>query len=154
MLRAAGDRRHPELSQTPIHWFRVGRETPLHPYERLILGYRNLAPEAKRIAEHLVDEFFSEEEFRLLRDYLHERHHEDLRTSVLMAPINPVKADTASRVGARRPFGLATEIPGKEIHVLFSLSDEPGYTLPFAVSGFYLTAAVWPADAPAAHAEP
>jgi hypothetical protein len=65
MLRAAGDRRHPELSQTPIHWFRVGREAPIHPYERLILGYRSLAPEAKRIAEHVVDEFFSEEEFRL-----------------------------------------------------------------------------------------
>jgi hypothetical protein len=146
-LRAIITPRRLDVVHTPIHWFRVGRVEPVVPYERLILGYRTLPQPAKTQAERVVDEFFSEEEFRLLRAYLRDRHHEDLRTSVLMAPVNYLRPDAASRLGARRPFGMVKEAPGKEAHGVYRMSEEVGYSLPFAVSGFYLTGVVSPASA-------
>ena len=125
--------------QITFHWFRIQREAPLAPYETLLLGYKNLTPEVRSRAEALVDEFFSESEFHQLRDYLRQRHGEDLRTTVLMAPVSAVKPDLGTRAGSLRPFAQCDV--GRETGGGFCrLSDEEDYGLPFPVWGYYTTA--------------
>ena len=119
-----------------FHWFCVGRTTPLAPYATLIMGHRNLSDAALARAEATVDEFLSEPEFHQLRAYLRNRHGEDLRTTLLVAPVSAVKPDAGTHVGQERPFaqievGAAT---GKGFH---RLSEDEGYTLPFTVWGYY-----------------
>ncbi len=122
------------VSLITFHWFYVDRSVPIAPYSSLILGYRTLSDTARVEAEMLVNELFREEEFHLLRDYLRTRHHEDLRNSMLVAPISATKPDTGTRAGGLRPFGRITPQDREEIFV-HRLSDEPGYSLPFAVWG-------------------
>jgi hypothetical protein len=87
-----------------LHWFVVGRQEPLAPYESLILGYSRLIPATRATAERTVNEFFSEAEFHLLRDYLRLRHSKDLRTAVLCAPVPSIHPDANTRTGMMRPF--------------------------------------------------
>lgn len=131
--------KHP-WSHVTFHWFYVGREAPLAPYESLIMGYRGLSAEGKTRAERLVDEFFSEDEFHQLRAYLQTRHRDDLRTTVLTAPVHPLKADTTTRAGSLRPFQHACvedDIAGSGF---CRLCEEDGYCLPFEVWGYYAAA--------------
>ncbi|MBC8101835.1 MAG: hypothetical protein H7Z41_04525 [Cytophagales bacterium] len=134
--------------QITFHWFRIEREEPLAAYETLLLGYKNLTPEARTKAEAMVDEFFSESEFHQLRDYLRQRHGEDLRTTVLMAPVNAVKPDLGTRAGSLRPFAQCASGPNGGSGFC-RLSDEENYGLPFPVWGYY-AAAIAPAHLTAA----
>lgn len=120
-----------------FHWFHASRETPVAPYASLILGYSQLSGEAKTRAEAVVDEFLSEDEFHLLRDYLRERYHEDLRTAVLVAPVNTLKPDAGSRAGTLRPFSRRTDGDGVSGSGFCRLPEDPRYSLPFAVWGYY-----------------
>ena len=124
---------HPVVT---FHWFRVGREEPIASYERVILGYKSLTEEARARVEATVDEFFTEEEFHLLRDYLRQRNGTDLRTTVLTAPVSAVRPDGGSKAGALRPFALCPENPA-EGSGWYRLADEEGYSLPFTVWGYY-----------------
>jgi hypothetical protein len=134
--------------QITFHWFRIEREEPLAPYETLLLGYKNLTPEVRSRAEAMVDEFFSESEFHQLRDYLRQRHGEDLRTTVLMAPVSAVKPDLGTRAGSLRPFAQVGR-NGDNGSGFCRLCDEENYGLPFPVWGYY-AAAIAPAHLTAA----
>lgn len=142
-------------SEVILHWFRVGRAEPIAPYPSLLLGYSGLTAEGRARAERMVDEFFTVDEFHRLRDYLRSQHGEDLRTAVLSAPVSAVRPDGATRAGALRPFyppvlspkesGSLEGEPERRGTVpeggIFRLSEEEGYSLPFAVWGYYMVAA-------------
>jgi hypothetical protein len=125
--------------QITFHWFRIERVEPVAPYEKLLLGYKNLTPEVRTRAEAMVDEFFSESEFHQLRDYLRQRHGEDLRTTVLMAPVSAVKPDLGTRAGSLRPFAQVNH-DGDNGSGFCRLADEKDYGLPFPVWGYYAAA--------------
>jgi hypothetical protein len=125
-----------DLYSVTVHWFCVNRSAPIAPYASVLLGYKSLSDEARVRAEMLVDEFFREEEFHLLRDYLRERHHEDPRTAMLVIPVSAVKPDTGTRTGTLRPFGMPSANEREEV-TIFRLAEEEGYSLPFTVWGAY-----------------
>ena len=118
-----------------FHWFCVSRKTPAPatPAE-LIMGYKTLTEDARARAEATVSEFLTEDEFHQLRSYLRERHGEDLRTTLLCAPVSATKPDSGTQVGLERPFAQCAPKPGSGFH---RLSEEEGYTLPFEVWGYY-----------------
>ena len=149
-----------------LQWFCVGRETPIAPYESLIMGYRTLNETVRTRAQQTVDEFLSESEFHQLRDYLRQQHGKDLRTAVLTAPVAAIRPDTTTRTGALRPFRFcldaapsaetreategaeADESPVPEPIMgridppltrggFCRLAEESGYSLPFAVWGYF-----------------
>jgi len=126
-----------ELSSVTVHWFVADRPDPIAPYASVILGYKTLNDTAKARAEMLVNEFFREDEFHQLRVYLRARHHEDPRISMLTIPVTSVKPDTATRAGGLRPFGRTPWDEREEI-IIYRLSEEPGYSLPFVVWGAYI----------------
>jgi hypothetical protein len=136
-LRTVMPRTKHELSSVTVHWFVADRKEPIAPYATMILGYKTLSDAARTRAEMLVNEFFREAEFHQLRVFLRERHHEDPRISMLTIPVASVKPDTATRAGTLRPFGRSPWEEREEI-VIYRLSDEPGYSLPFAVWGAYI----------------
>jgi len=127
----------PGRGKITFHWFCVGRQEAIGDYTSLLLDYRGLARDAQEKAERLVDEFFREEEFHLLRSYLESRHGVEVRTAMLTTPLASVKPDTATRLGTLRPFYI--EPPEQQTEVLLHpLANEEGYTLPFTVWGAYL----------------
>jgi hypothetical protein len=103
------------------------------------MGYRSLGTDVRIRAERVVDEFFTEAEFRALRDYLRLRHGDDLRTAILSAPVHPIKTDTTTRAGNLRPFLACVEDPVVGCG-LCRLCDDSGYTLPFPVWGYFAPA--------------
>jgi len=119
-----------------VHWFRVDREVPLDPYERLLLGYRTLTDEARSRAEAMVNEFLSEDEFHELREYLQRQRGTDLRTTVLVAPVSATRPDAATRTGGLRPFAQCEEDPHSGSG-FFRMSEQDGYPLSFAVWGYH-----------------
>jgi hypothetical protein len=130
-----------------FHWFCVARPEPVAPYVSLIMGYRNLTDAARERAEAMVDEFLSEDEFHQLRSYLRERHGEDLRTTLLVAPVSAIKPDAGTHIGQERPFAQCVLGNGNGFH---RLSEEEGYTMPFSVWGYYSLPTPMRAHAPAA----
>jgi hypothetical protein len=136
-LRTVMPRTKHELSSVTVHWFVADRQEPIAPYASVILGYKTLSDTARARAEMLVNELFREDEFHQLRVYLRARHHEDPRISMLTTPVASVKPDTGTRAGSLRPFGRTPWDEREEI-VIYRLSDEPGYLLPFAVWGAYI----------------
>jgi len=134
------DSQHAFSRHVTFHWFCIERPEPIAPYASLIMGHHGLTPEARTRAEQMVDEFFSEEEFHQFRDYMQTQHQDDLRTTVLSAPVHAVKPDTSTRAGSFRPFraGVEDSIPGSGF---CKLAEEEGYSLPFSVWGYYIPAA-------------
>jgi len=146
-----------------LQWFCVGRETPIAPYESLIMGYRTLNETVRTRAQQTVDEFLSESEFHQLRDYLRRRHGKDLRTAVLTAPVAAIRPDTTTRTGALRPFRFCLDAPPAPETApdadesenaapepilgrmdlpqmrggFCRLAEENGYSLPFVVWGYF-----------------
>ena len=98
------------------------------------MGYKTLSEDARARAEATVCEFFTEDEFHQLRTYLRERHGEDLRTTLLCAPVSATKPDSGTQVGLERPFAQCVPKAGSGFH---RLSDDEGYSLPFEVWGYY-----------------
>jgi hypothetical protein len=117
-----------------LHWFRKDRPAPIGSYEDLILGYKQMNPEQQRSSERMVDELFTEEEFHALRSFLQRKKNQDVRTGMLVPPVNSVKPGNELGLGLVRPFG--DRIEGTE-GGFYKLSDEPDYTLPFPVWGYY-----------------
>jgi hypothetical protein len=120
-----------------IHWFVKDRETPVAPHAQLVESYAKLTSEAQDRAGCMVDEFFTAEEFGQLRDYLFAKHREDLRTGVVVPPVNGVKQDNDRNRKLIRPFSHLSE---DENGGFYRLCDEPGYTLPFCVWGYFTRA--------------
>lgn len=125
------------MSLVTVHWFVVGRSEPIVPYLTVIQGYRTLTAAARTRAELMVDEFFREDEYHQLRAYLQERHHKDLRTSMLTTPVTSIKPDGDTRIGRRRPFAQPAP-ESRDTVAIHKLSEESGYSLPFTVWGVYI----------------
>lgn len=117
-----------------FHWFRRDRAEPIGVYTDLILDYRHLSDEKRQAAEAAVDEFFTEEEFYVLREYLYKAQGEDLRTGILVPPVGVGKQDSEARLGLTRPFRDCLEGAGGGF---CKLSEQEGYSLPFSVWGYY-----------------
>jgi hypothetical protein len=120
--------------QVTLHWFRTDRTEPVAPYPGLILGYGQMSPEQQRSAERMVNELLTEEEYRALRDYLQTKKRADLRIGVLVAPVNALKPANELGLGLVRPFGAHVDGEGGGF---YRLSEDPDYTLPFSVWGYY-----------------
>ena len=123
-----------------LHWFVKDRERPIGAYPELIERFAQLSPEVQARSKLMVDELFTQEEFFAFRTYMYEKHGEDLRTEVLVPPINGAKPENAQNRKLVRPLGLCRE--GEE-GGFCQLSDEPDYSLPFAVWGYH-TGVNWP----------
>ena len=122
-------------AQVTLHWFRKDRPQPIGSYEQLIQSYKQLTdPDQRRRAERMVDELFTEEEFFALRDYLRIHQGADLRTGVLVPPVSGVKYESEGKPGLLRPFSQRVDGEGGGF---YRLDEEPTYTLPFAVWGYY-----------------
>lgn len=118
-----------------LHYFIVERpQPPVASFEGLILNYKQMSQEQKEVAEGTVRELFEEEEYYALRDYLRDEKSEDLRTGMLVTPVNALKPGNELGLGLSRPFGARKD--GEE-GGFYRLCDEPGYNLPFAVWGYY-----------------
>ena len=128
-----------------LHWFIRERAEPIGPYEKLVESYAKLGPEDRHRAEQMVDEFFTEEEFVALRDYLFRKYREDLRTGMLIPPISAARQDNDKNRRLIRPFGLCQTGDGGGFCELF---EEDGYSLPFTVSGYYAAVATRPMAEP------
>lgn len=132
-----GTLRHPDIARgASVHWFRHGRrETPVAPYETLILGYKQLKPDEQERAEAMVDEMFTDAEFQALRAYLYESQPgADLRTSMMVPPISSTKQENERNRGLVRPFSICEE---GESGGFYRLTEQPGYALPFPVWGYF-----------------
>jgi hypothetical protein len=120
-----------------LHWFCKERPTPVTNFAELIMGHKGLSEETRLNAEAAVSEFFTEDEFHQLRAYLRDTHRQDLRTAVLVPPVNALHPDHGTRVGAERPFArqAVEEAGGRKGFV--KLSETEGCNLPFTVWGYY-----------------
>ena len=117
-----------------FHWFVKDRREPVAPYEQLLENYKQLTPEGKLQAQRMVDELFSEEEFKSLRTFLYEKYREDVRTGILVPPINGIRQDIGPNRALVRPFAAC---PDDESGGFCRLSEKDGYALPFSVWGYY-----------------
>lgn len=134
-LPYGGLRRFKAHSGATIHWFYKGRRAePVAPYEKLIQSYNQIKGEDKERAEAMADELLTAEEFYLLRAYLYECQNEDVRTTMIIPPINPIRQENERNRGLIRPFGACVEGVGGGF---CRLSEEPDYTLPFPVWGYF-----------------
>jgi hypothetical protein len=138
-------------SQLMVHWFVKDRESPVAPYAELVEKYNQLPEESRARARRVVDELFTEAEFHALRDYLRVHLRQDVRTAMLVAPINSLKQHEEANRGLIRPFGDSCEmgdsvpevgdgVPGRMAgggRGFCRLAEEDGYTLPFAVWGYW-----------------
>jgi hypothetical protein len=108
------------------------------PYAQLIENYKQLAEPNRRRAECMVDELFTQSEFDALRAYLYEKHRTDLRTTLLVAPINGIKQDNLENRALVRPFAAC---PEGDQGTFYRLCEMDGYSLPFRVWGYYTSPA-------------
>ena len=120
--------------QVMIHWFVIDRQTPVAPYGQLVERYSQLSAEDRVRAEQMVDELFSEPEYFELRRFLYEVRHEDLRVSMMVPPVNALRQDNAPNRKLIRPFRA---LPEGDDGCFVRLCDQPDYSLPFAVWGYY-----------------
>jgi hypothetical protein len=130
--------------QVTLHWFVKDRPQPVAPYAELVERYSQLAPEARQRAGRIVDEMFTESEFHALHAYLYDREREDVRTAMMVAPVNGSNLDNRENRGLIRPFGDDPDRRegGEPSHGsggggFCRLAQEEGYALPFAVWGYY-----------------
>jgi len=121
-----------------IYWFYEERKVPVAPYEVLIYGY-----EPKYHSEMTVNEYFTEEEIELLREYLEKAHHSKLYVQEEILPI-PNNLLPFSAIGSSSTYSIIkadeNNIECKHIETIedyILLSEEKGYSLPFKVSGYY-----------------
>jgi hypothetical protein len=117
-----------------VHWFVHDRQEPVTAYAQLIENYKQLSEPNQRRAERMVDELFTQSEFDALRAYLYEKYRMDLRTTLLVAPINGIKQDNLENRSLVRPFAECAE---GEQGSFCRLCEMEGYSLPFRVWGYY-----------------
>lgn len=120
--------------QATIHWFVKDREQPVAPYTQLIENYKHLDAANQRRAEQTIDELFTEQEFTDLRLYLYEKHREDVRTGMMVTPVNGIKQANDMNRSLIRPFAVCVDGEGGRF---YRLCDESDYALPFLVWGYY-----------------
>src|SRR5262249_43110592 len=108
-----------------FHWFRAwcGKAMPQgrRPYADLIRDY-----EPESYAEGFIEELFTEDEARQLKDYLDRHHGHEGETIIEEVPL-PVEN---IRMGYHGPLGIGR---GEGFYVLY---EEPNYALPFEVEGY------------------
>ncbi len=117
-----------EFDEVEIDWFYVGRKQPVAPYEELIADYQSIVEDWElQFAEQAVDEYFTEEEIKVLRTYLQDRP-DGLELEVTEIPL-------PAHVRQMMPFG-ATPMGGAQDCIV--LARQSNYhPLPFKVHGFY-----------------
>jgi hypothetical protein len=120
-----------EYKNVPFVWFREGkRPGPPRPYGELIKDY-DVNDEYRFYAEHYIDELFTEDEARQLKDFLDSEYGEDATTTIteVQLPFDKNLAGVGSlAVGGGDDF--------------YMLSKAPGYSLPFSVWAISISSAV------------
>jgi hypothetical protein len=108
-----------------FHWFHSGKRSERRPYAQLIEGYE---PTKKYVyyCEGYIDELFSEDEARQLKEYL-DREHGDYDVTTVSEAELPV-LDNVMGVGAM-PVGGGDDF--------YMLSKKATYSLPFEVMGYF-----------------
>jgi hypothetical protein len=117
-----------------LHYFVVDRKEPVAPYNEIVLGYDHLPEEQKALSEVAIRELFTEGEFIAFRNYMEQGHGEDIRTGMLIAPVNILKPGNELGLGLTRPFSQHEESGASGF---FRLSEQIDWKLPFRVWGFY-----------------
>ena len=104
-----------------FNWFRSEPPQSVRPYGELIKGYAS----GDKYPERAIDEFFTEGEAKGLAAYLRGAHPADLtQIAAVSLPIpHELMGFGAQAVGGDTGF--------------YILEKEPGYALPFPVSGYY-----------------
>lgn len=106
-----------------ISWFISDRKAPPVPFERVILNYAKLTPEARRAPENYILERFTLEEMDLLRQYL------------MTQNIRPMTEECKLPVTEKdRGYRDLQNMIGAEYLPLYTRN---GYNLPFRTEGFF-----------------
>jgi hypothetical protein len=115
--------------EVTFNWFRNierDEDRPSRPYAELILDY-DPNDEYAHYTEAAVDEFFTEEEATLLKQYLDENHGEHSQTTISKYDLFPV---TTNLVGY-----CCNAVGGGDDFYL--LDKETEYSLPFKAWGYF-----------------
>jgi hypothetical protein len=118
-----------------VHWFYCDRIRPIIPYELLIQNYQP----GDAYTENCINEFFTEYEIDLLREYLWEFHGDKLYPCKVSLPIFEKSAPfsaigTSSTINFDPKTGEAHFETTADYYELF---HEEEYTLPFRVEGYF-----------------
>jgi hypothetical protein len=123
--------------KVPIVWYRHDKRTPLaEPYEELIDKYSQLNWFTRKLMRDYVNEHFTKTELEALRAYIKSAHNWELNIQEEIVPMRYVHdRDWGSRT---TPLKYYERRAGRHPGIAFyKLSEEPGYSLPFQVWGYY-----------------
>ena len=109
-----------------IAWFVVERDAPPYPFEDAITNYSQISDMNKIYPEEFLKELFTEEESKLLMDYLANRNDYSTQSEEMELPVSENSKGCKS-ILAGGGFGF------------FILHREEGYNLPFKVEGLFNT---------------
>lgn len=105
-------------------WFVVYRECPAFSYERLVEEYGEKSDGSSFISENNLNELFTEEEAKILKEYILRVHKQGCVVKEANLPLEYYS------------FGYEDIVLGYE-EGLYKLNEEDGYDLPFIVWGYY-----------------
>ncbi len=109
--------------QVIIHWFVVGREEPIAPYEQLIIGYGSQY-DGIHYDRLYVNELLIGDEVEELNKYLKLKHNTEAYTEEVPMPVE--------RGILSHSLLLISGEPG-----FYCLADEEGYNLSMSIMGYF-----------------
>jgi hypothetical protein len=121
------------FSDVVVKWFRTGQSTPPRPYEDLIENYTGLDRIRRFYTEHFIDELLTASEVDQLRRYLRQAGGPDFETADEVDPltVHPISLPVSDAV-----TGYA-DLPRGGLADYYLLANQPGYTLPFDIYGYF-----------------
>lgn len=109
-----------------VDWFCSSRETPVAPYEELILNYTDLGADERARARKLTDNFLTEREITELKNLIENGTGFDVRKTVVKTPFED---------GRKIPNFSESANKGDDGDY-FHLSEKQGYNLSAPISGY------------------
>jgi hypothetical protein len=119
-----------------LDWICLERERPIAPYETLIVGYETLSEPIKSNAQRGMDEYFTEDEVKLLLPYICFTYGDPVGISVIPVPMDIFLENGESIVNPIAPV-LGND-PWKIAHI--PSSEDEKYPFPFKVCAYYFKA--------------
>ena len=130
------------FSNVVVNWFRTGTGISGRPYADLIEDYDALPRLGRLYTEHFIDELFTAQEAEQLRRYI----LQDIQQDILQARSPSFTFDEdAGRILTLQPVSLPVtrrvsgfaDLPRGGLADYLRLSEQPDYSLPFGVWGYF-----------------
>jgi hypothetical protein len=117
-----------------MNWFRVGQRKPPVPYHELIADHAGLPDLRRMYAEHFIDELFTATDVELLEKYLRQAHADTLELDATAHEVLTVREVALPVKDAVMGY---SDLPKDGLADGYLLAEQPGYTLPFRVQGYF-----------------